>query len=283
MFGISERTLVIGHRGGAGAAPENTLESIRHGVEAGADAIEFDIHATRDDRLVLFHDDTLERTTDGTGVVEEMTLEELRRLDAGHGFTPDFGRSYPFRGRGIRIPTLDEAVEACGDLPMICEIKTAKAGLLLAEWLPGKPARERMIVGGFDLAQVRPAAAVARWRCASRRDLTPMVLLGKLGIPAKLPTDVSAAMVPVRKGAVRVVTRDFIRRCHATGAGVHVWTVNRPDEMRALLALGVDGLISDCPAIARRIVEERRAGGEGLAAVPDPVPDEPDTHAGVQA
>ena len=283
MFGIAEETLVIGHRGGAGAAPENTLESIRHGVEAGADAIEFDIHATRDGRIVLFHDDMLERTTDDAGVVEEMTLEQLQRLDAGHGFTPDFGRTYPFRGRGIRIPTLDEAVEACGELPIICEIKTAKAGLLLAEWLPGHPARERMIVGGFDLAQVRPAAAVARWRCASRRDLTPMVLLGKLGIPAKLPADVAAAMVPVRKGAVRVVTPGFVRRCHATGAGVHVWTVNRPDEMRQLLALGVDGLISDYPAIARRIVEERRAGGEGLAAVPDPVPVEPDTHAGVEA
>ena len=270
MFGISEETLVIGHRGGAGAAPENTLESIRHGVEAGADAIEFDIHGTADGHLVLFHDDTLERTTDGAGVVEEMTLEELRRLDAGHGFTPDFGRTHPYRGRGIRIPTLDEAVEACGELPIICEIKTAKAGRLLAEWLPGHPARERMIVGGFDLEQVRPAAAVARWRCASRRDLTPMVLLGKLGIPAKLPADVAAAMVPVRKGAIRVVTPGFVRRCHATGAGVHVWTVNRPDEMRALLALGVDGLISDYPAIARRIVEERRAGG----GVDQPVTDE---------
>jgi glycerophosphoryl diester phosphodiesterase len=283
MFGISEKTLVIGHRGGAGAAPENTLESILHGVEAGADAIEFDIHATQDGRIVLFHDDTLERTTDGTGVVEEMTLEQLKRLDAGYGFTPDLGRSFPFRGTGVRIPTLDEAVEASGDLPLICEIKTEKAGRLLAEWLPGNPARERMIVGGFDLAQVRPAAAVARWRCASRRDLTPMVLLGKLGIPAKLPADVAAAMVPVRKGAVRVVTPGFVRRCHATGAGVHVWTVNRPDEMRQLLALGVDGLISDYPAIARRIVEERRAGGEGLTAEPDPVPVEPDTHAGVQA
>jgi glycerophosphoryl diester phosphodiesterase len=283
MFGISERTLVIGHRGGAGAAPENTLESIRHGVEAGADAIESDIHATADDHLVLFHDDTLERTTDGAGVVEEMTLEELKQLDAGHGFTADLGRSFPFRDRGVRIPTLDEAVEACGDLPMICEIKTAKAGLLLAEWLPGHPARERMIVGGFDLAQVRPAAAVARWRCASRRDLTPMVLLGKLGIRAHLPDDVAAAMVPVRKGAIRIVTRDFIRRCHDTGAGVHVWTVNRPDEMRELLDLGVDGLISDYPAIARRIVEERRAVGASLDAEPVTEFLEPGTGTGVQA
>jgi glycerophosphoryl diester phosphodiesterase len=95
-----------------------------------------------------------------------------------------------------------------------------------------------------------------------------MVLLGKLGIPAKLPADVAAAMVPVRKGAVRVVTPGFVRRCHATGAGVHVWTVNHPDEMRQLLALGVDGLISDYPAIARRIVEERRVGAIASAFPP---------------
>jgi glycerophosphoryl diester phosphodiesterase len=283
MFGSSETTLVIGHRGGAGAAPENTLEAIHHGVEAAADAIEFDIHATRDGRIVLFHDDTLQRTTDGTGVVEEMTLEALQRLDAGHRFTPDLGRSFPFRGAGVRVPTLDEAVEACGDLPIICEIKTAQAGRLLADWLPGNPARERMIVGGFDLAQVRPAAAVARWRCASRRDLTPMVLLGKLGIRAHLPDDVAAAMVPIHKGAIRIVTRDFIRRCHDTGTGVHVWTVNHPDVMRELVALGVDGLISDYPAIARRIVEEHRSGGEGLETDSGEAPVEPVTGTGVEA
>ena len=273
MFGISEKTLVIGHRGGAGAAPESTLESILHGVEAGADAIEFDIHATQDGRIVLFHDDTLDRTTDGTGVVEEMTLAELKRLDAGHGFTPDLGRSFPFRGAGVRIPTLEEAVEASGDLPLVCEVKTPRAGQLLAAWLPGKPVRDRMIVGGFEIEAVRPAASVARWRCASRRDLTPFVLLGKLGIPGRLAPDVAAAMVPVRKGLVRVVTRGFVRRCHDAGVGVHVWTVNRPDEMRLLLGLGVDGLISDFPAIARRIVEERMAHGSTGAVNLEPVPE----------
>ena len=261
MFSSTESTLVIGHRGGAGAAPENTVAAIRHGIEAGADAIEFDIHATRDDRIVVIHDDTLERTTDGEGIVEELRLDELRRFDAGFNFTPDLGRSFPFRGIRIGIPTLEEAVEATEGLPIICEVKTARAGQLLAAWLPGQPVRERMIVGGFDLEAVRPAAVAARWRCASQQDLTPFVLLGKLGIPARLASDIAAAIVPIRKGLVRVVTRGFVRRCHAAGTGVHVWTVNRPDEMRLLLELGVDGLISDFPAIARRIVEEHRAHG----------------------
>jgi hypothetical protein len=128
-------------------------------------------------------------------------------------------------------------------------------------WLPGKPVRERMIVGGFDIDAVRPAADVARWHCASQQDLTPFVLLGKLGIPARLNSNIAAAIVPIRKGLLRVVTRGFVRRCHAAGTGVHVWTVNRPDEMRQLLELGVDGLISDFPAIARRIVEGYQAHG----------------------
>ena len=259
MFGADGGIRVIGHRGGAGAAPENTLEAIRHGVEAGADAIEFDIHGTADGRIVLFHDDTLERTTDGSGPVEALTLEELRRFDAGYRFTPDFGRSFPFRGTGVRVPTLEEALEAAGDLPIVCEVKTPAAGRLLAEWLPGRPERERMIVGGFDAAALAPAAAVARWRCATRRDLVPLVLFGRIGIGARLPGEVGAAMVPVRHRGLRIVTRGFVHRCHATGAGVHVWTVNRPEEMRALLDLGVDGLISDFPAVARRVVEERLA------------------------
>jgi len=270
MFSATESTLVIGHRGGAGAAPENTVEAIRHGIEAGTDAIEFDIHATRDGQIVVIHDDTVERTTDGAGVVEEMNLDELRQLDAGFNFTPDFGRSFPFRGTGIRIPTLDEAVEACEGLPIACEVKTARAGLLLADWLPGKAVRERMIVGGFEADDVRPAASAARWRCANQRDLTPFVLLGKLGIPARLAADITAAMVPLRKGLVRVVTAGFVRRCHEAGIGVHVWTVNAPDKMRQLLELGVDGLISDYPAIARRIIEEHRAHGTEGAPVLEP-------------
>ena len=274
---------MIGHRGGAGAAPENTVTAIRHGLEAGADAIEFDIHGTKDGRIVVFHDETLERTTDGTGVVEELTLDELRRFDAGFNFTPDFGRSFPFRGTGIGIPTLDEAVEACEGRPIVCEIKTPRSGQALAAWLPGKPVRERMIVGGFEADDVRPATSVARWRCANQRDLTPFVLLGKLGILARLAADITAAMVPVRKGLIRVVTAGFVRRCHEAGIGVHVWTVNEPDEMRQLLELGVDGLISDYPAIARRIVEERRAAGDESRIAAGSEPIEPVTDAGVQA
>jgi glycerophosphoryl diester phosphodiesterase len=242
-------------------APENTVPAIRHGVEVGSHAIEIDLHASRDGELIVIHDPTLDRTTDGTGPIEQRTVAELREFDAGYRFTADRGRTYPFRGRGIRIPTLDEAMEAIGTIPAILEVKSAAAGRRLAEWLPGRPELNRIIVGGFEAEEVAPAAAVARYRCAYETDLLSFVLWGKLGINRPLPSDLTAAMVPVRKRAVRIVTRGFVRRMHDQKKGVFVWTVNRPEEMRRLLDIGVDGLISDFPAVLRRVVEERLAAG----------------------
>jgi glycerophosphoryl diester phosphodiesterase len=262
MFGPGEGIRIIGHRGARGVAPENTVPAIRHGVEVGAQAIEIDLHASRDGELIVIHDPTLDRTTDGTGAVDQHTLDELRRFDAAYRFTTDDGETFPFRGQDVRIPTLDEAMEAMADLPAILEVKSAAAGRLLAEWLPGRPEFDRIIVGGFDADEVGPAGAAARWRCAYQTDLLGFVLWGKLGIGRSLPDDLTAAMVPVRKGAVRIVTRGFVRRMHLQGKGVFVWTVNRPGEMRQLLDIGVDGLISDYPAVLRRVVEERLAAGQ---------------------
>jgi glycerophosphoryl diester phosphodiesterase len=262
MFGPGGGIRIIGHRGARGIAPENTIPAIRHGVEVGAHAIEIDLHASTDGELVVIHDPTLDRTTDGTGPIEERTLAELQEFDAGYRFTTDEGKTFPFRGLGVRLPTLDEAMEAIGNLPAILEVKSAAAGLRLAEWLHARPELDRVIVGGFKAGEVAPAGSVARWRCAYQTDLLGFVLWGKLGVNRPLPEDLTAAMVPVRKGAVRIVTRGFVRRMHAQGKGVFVWTVNRPEEMRRLFDIGVDGLISDYPAVLRRVVEERLAAGQ---------------------
>ncbi|HSM09292.1 MAG TPA: glycerophosphodiester phosphodiesterase family protein, partial [Gemmatimonadota bacterium] len=210
--------------------------------------------------LVTIHDDTVDRTTDGTGPVENMTLDEIRRLDAGHHFTPDRGRSFPYRGAGVRVPTLDEAVAAAGRLPMIIEVKSRAAGEALGDWLRARRAEhadvDRFIVAGFERDMVAPAANAADWRSATRADLIAFVLLGKLGIDGPLPPHVDAIMVPIRKGPLRLVTRAFVRRAHERGVGVFVWTVNRPSVMRELLDIGVDGLISDVPARLNRIAAE---------------------------
>ena len=237
-------------------APENTLPALRHAVEIGADAVEFDVHRSRDGAIVLIHDATLERTTNGRGAVAEHTLSQLERLDAGYHFTPDGGRTYPFRGRGVRIPTIDRAFEAIGDLPAIVEVKSIEAGAALAERLRGRPESERVALGGFERAFVEPAAPLVRWRSATEEELGRFVLLGKIGLGRPFAPDAHALMVPEKHKRIRVVSRGLIRRSHALGMGVYVWTVNRPDDMRRLLAWGVDGLITDYPAIARRVLEE---------------------------
>ncbi|WP_419162812.1 glycerophosphodiester phosphodiesterase [Candidatus Palauibacter sp.] len=263
LFGPGSRLRVIGHRGAAAFAPENTLPSFEHAVQVGADAVELDLHRSADGHLMVIHDPNLPRTTDGTGPVEERTLDQLRVFDAGYRFTTDNGKTFPFRGKGVRIPTLEEVLEALGSLPVVAEIKSAAAGQALGAWLQKSRDRERIIVGGFEREEVEPASRHARWHCAYQDELRPYVLLGKVGLGRWFaPAGCDAAMLPERQGAIRIVTRRFVRRAHADGIGVFVWTVNDPDDMRRLLAWGVDGLVSDAPGRARRILDEIEVGGD---------------------
>lgn len=263
MFGPGSPLQVIGHRGAAAVAPENTLPSFRHAVEVGADAVELDLHLSRCGTLVVIHDPTVDRTTDGRGAVAELSLDALRGLDAGYRFTAD-GESFPFRGRGSRIPTLEEVLEETAGLPVVAEVKSVAAGLALAAFLRDSPASERILVGGFSLEAVRPAREAARWSCAYTSELRPYVLLGKAGLGGLAVPEVDAAMVPERWRGVRVVTRRFIARAHRDGLGVFVWTVNRPDRARRLFDWGVDGLVTDAPARIRRLLAEREANAAGL-------------------
>lgn len=261
-FGPGTSVRAVGHRGAAAVAPENTLPGFRHASDVGADAVELDVQCSRDGELMVIHDDSVDRTTGGSGRVEEMTRSELKELDAGHGFTPDRGRSFPYRGEGVRIPTLDEVARATADLPMIVEVKSERAGHALATWLAGEGAthRDRIVVGGFDPNQVEPAARAARWRCAYQDELLPFVLLGKIGLDRLASSPAAdAAMVPEKRWGIRVVTSGFCRHAHREGMGVFVWTVNRPVRMRRLLDRGVDGLVSDAPGRVRRVLEEREA------------------------
>lgn len=271
LFGPGSPIRVIGHRGAAAFAPENTLPSFEHAIEVGADAVELDVQCSADGHVVVIHDPTLERTTDGTGSVENRTLAELRAFDAGYRFTTNEGATYPYRGQGVRISTLDEVVEAVGDLPVVVEIKSGRAGEAMGTWLQQTPHRDRILIGGFDRENVAPAAPHARWRCMDQQDLTAYVLFGKVGLGRPFrPRGAAAAMVPEKRSVIRVVSRGFVRRAHADGFGVFVWTVNHPDDMRRLLDWGVDGILSDAPGRIRRVVDERSVGAAPQAPAPAP-------------
>jgi glycerophosphoryl diester phosphodiesterase len=252
------------HRGASGTHPENTMEAFREAVELGAEAFELDIHRSADGHVIVFHDDALGRTTNEVGLIHERSLAELKELDAGFRFSPDGGRSFPFRGSGIEIPTLAEVLEAFPGIPLIIEIKQVLPSLEedLARLLRGTGAGERCLV--FSLEQ----APLTRYR-----DLEPEQPTGfgpqdvsdflrRLGSDAwddYRPPAVAFA-VPTTWHGTQIVSRPFVDAAHGFGCEVYVWTVNDPREMEALLELGVDGLITDFPERLSKLLAGRTIG-----------------------
>ena len=134
-------TLIVAHRGASGMAPENTMEAFKLGVEAGADAIELDVHLTADGQLAVIHDETLERTTDRTGRVADLTMDEIREADAGATFAGPDGEGHPFAGPGLTVPTLPEVLEWLPDSTgLVIEIKARAAADAVVDAIAGHPA-----------------------------------------------------------------------------------------------------------------------------------------------
>jgi glycerophosphoryl diester phosphodiesterase len=254
------------HRGGAALWPENTLAAFRGGLAAGCSWIETDIHMTRDGHIVTFHDATLERTTNGRGRIADLTLAELRRLDAGYRFSPD-GRSFPFRGQGLTVPTLAEVVELTGvdgeQVRLNLEIKQARPSIAAALWrfIEARGLHDRLLVAGEDVDRIREFRNLARGQVASsagKREVFGFWLAARLGASDWLPIEYDALQVPIRFSGLEVVTPEFVDAAHRRGVQVHVWTVDSATEMAWLLDVGVDGIMTDQPA---RLVELVRARG----------------------
>ncbi len=253
----------IGHRGAAGEAPENTLPSFARALETGAAILESDVHLTRDGHVVMHHDASLERTTEAGGALAEHTLAELQALDAGHRCSPD-GTTFPFRGQGVRIPALAEALDAFPDARFNLELKSPEPELvertlelvakraertLLAAAEPGimEAVREEAARRGLDVAIGASAA-----------DVLAFVRTALGGSPA--PPGISALQVPADFGGRPLVTEQFVEHAHAHGIHVHVWTINEPAEMDRLFDLGVDGIVSDFPGRVAATAARRADG-----------------------
>jgi glycerophosphoryl diester phosphodiesterase len=251
----------FGHRGASGTHPENTLVSFRAALEKGAGAFELDVHRSADGEIVVFHDATLERTTNGKGLVRSHTMAELRELDAGFRFSPDGGRTFPFRDAGITIPTLREVCEGFEDTPIVIEIKQTQPPLEeeLAQVLHLAGANDHALV--FSLHQ----EPVRRYRAAATASLTGFGpdevadFLGRMKSgdwESYHPLGLAFA-VPIHWYGTRIVSRAFVDAAHRVGCEVYVWTINDPQEMHTLLDLGVDGLITDYPDRMSAVLAER--------------------------
>ncbi len=256
---------VYAHRGGAKLWPENTLFAFQKAWELGVDVLEMDVRSTRDGAIVVIHDSTVDRTTNGSGAVREMTLAEIQALDAGYRFTPDGGRTFPYRGRGIRIPTLEEVFDALPRARFNIEVKANDPALVphLAALIQKKGMEEQVVVGAADqrTANALRAALPEVATFATRDEIRAFWLWQKVRLARAWRPVPDALQVPptytVAGWRVAVVSPHFVRAAHGLGLHVAVWTVDDPDEMVRLLDMGVDGIMTDRPDILLQVVRDR--------------------------
>jgi glycerophosphoryl diester phosphodiesterase len=244
--------LVYAHRGGAALRPENTIAAFDHGFACGAEGLEFDVHLSSDDIVVIHHDDTLERTTNGRGLVRSHTAAQLAAVDAGFNFRDGSG-SFPYRGQRIGIPTLREVLTRYPAASLIVELKVG--GRRLAERVVddvrAAGALGRVAVGSFYadalgvVRQYEPSLPTGATKEETRWALYRS--WAGLGLGA---TPYREFQVPVWSGLTPIVTGRFVAAAHRAGVAVKVWTVNEEAQMRRLLAMGVDALITDRPDLA---------------------------------
>ena len=249
--------VAIAHRGSRHLWPENTMEAFAGAVGLGYRFLETDLHVTADDVVVCFHDDTLDRTTDGTGAVRSQGFDRLRELDAGHRHRFDGG--YPFRGNGVRVPSLEEAITSFPEVSFIVDLKGEGVVRPLVALIERLSLHDRLIVGSFfdrRLDEFRLATEgkvpTSSGPISSRRWL----LSSRVG---RAPGGQSAAVLqlPAQTRGVRVVDRRLVDTAHSNGVQVHVWTVNDPGEMAAFLDIGVDGIITDRPDLLKELLAFR--------------------------
>ena len=259
---IDDWPVNLAHRGASSLAPENTIEAFRIALEAGAGGLELDVHMTRDGHIVVIHDASLDRTTSGTGAVSEMTIGELRGPDAGHNFSPDGAPTRPYRGKGSRVPTLEEVLR---EFPMVAINIDIKAGSSGIEAAVLGVLREADAFGRV-LVVSTPHATVKRFReisgghistGASRWETGIFYLLSRLHLEWLARPDYDALQVPPVHRGISLVTPRFIAAAHRRGVRVDVWTINQPDEMRRLLDLGVDVIMTDRPGTLTEVLRER--------------------------
>ncbi len=241
----------MAHRGGQGLWPPNTLFAFERAVALGVDVLEMDVHSTADGVLVVRHDPTVESTTNGSGYIRDYTYSELKNLDAGYTWTTDSGASYPFRGKGIRIPALEDVIKSFPGIRLNIDIKPEDPSVvdLLCISLREHGILDQVMVGSFHHDQLQhfrrlcPEVATT----ASPREVALFFGLNSLFLGGVYQNCAEAFSTPEYHGRLHLITERFVQGAHAHNMQVHVWTVNEVQDMKRLIDWGVDGIITDFP------------------------------------
>ena len=262
-YNIIDRPLVIAHQGGDGVWPGNTMYAFEQAVEIGADVLEMDAHITRDDQIVLMHDEEVDRTTDGIGVIEEMTVEEIQQLDAAYRWSNDDGKTFPFRGQGIQVPTLEELFLIFPQMRYLIEIKLTQNPIdkPLCDLIRKHNMQDKVVIASFhdeamkNFRSTCPEVATS----ASRGEVTAFVLLGKAflsGLTVPQYESIQPPYDPQESMNIPIMTERFVREAHAKNIAVEPWTVDNPELMKQYIEWGVDGIITDRPDLMVEVLNE---------------------------
>ena len=246
------KPLVFAHQGAENLWPSNTLFAFQHAAEMGADVLDMDMHMTKDGVLVLMHDETVDRTTDGTGAIRDLTLDEVKRLDAGYRFSTDGDATYPYRGQGLSVPTLEALFKAFPDKRFGIEIKQTEPVATAQRFcalIRQYNMQDNVLVSSFrqeNMAAFRaecPEVATS----ATENEVRLFYVFFRLGLSDLLTPVYNSFQVPEESGGIHLLTPQFVAAARRRGLAVQPWTINETEDLKRILALGVDGINTDNP------------------------------------
>jgi glycerophosphoryl diester phosphodiesterase len=243
------RPEVIAHQGGKGQWPGETLFAFDQATQIGVDILELDIRSTKDNQLVVMHNESVDATTNGRGRVRQFTFKDLQKLDAGFRWTADGGRTFPFRGKNLTVPTLEEVFEKFSDKRMSVEIKQSEPSLVepLCKMIEKHKMEETVLVASFSdrvIEQFRVRCPKVATSASTPEFLRFHLGHNDFGGAGRKP---DCLQVKDKILAVQAITRKLVERAHRLNLPVQAWTVNDMAGMQRMIALNVDGIITDFP------------------------------------
>lgn len=252
--------IILAHQGGDGEFPSNTMYAFEQAYAMGVHVLEMDIHSSSDDTLVVIHDATVDRTTDGSGRVNEMTLAELQSLDAGYNWPTLAGHDlldsgeHPYRGQGMTIPTLEEVFLAFPGVPISIEIKQESPSIAqaLCDLIREYDREELTIVPSFSVTAMQefreacPEVATA----AVEPEVITFFALSYVRLGAAWQPTTESFLIPEYQGDLQIISQRFVNQLHGRNVRLYPWTINSEEQMRRMIDYGVDGIITDYPSLA---------------------------------
>ncbi|MDZ5474022.1 glycerophosphodiester phosphodiesterase [Bacillus sp. 31A1R] len=265
FFEDMKAPLVIAHQGGELLAPSNTMVAFEQAVELGVDVLEFDIHTTEDGHLVAIHDATVDRTTNGEGVVAELTLEEIQSFDAGYHFV-DLNGENSYRGKDIIIPTVEEIFKKFPHMKMVIEIKDDNPSERIEEisenlWnlIQKYQMEDQVVITAFDQDIVETFKKVSNEGTAiagGRQEIKKFVIYHTIFARNLYTPQVDTFQIPVSEAGIDLTKSSLVKGAHRRGIDVHYWTIDDKETMKKLINAGADGIITNRPDIMIELLEE---------------------------